>query len=267
MSAPADPPGGPTGETPQPAATTPVDPGPRSRGKRRLRAPLAPRRSIREDAINLPNLLTMLRVAVIPLVLWLIYVGTPATNYWAAWVYAGAAVTDALDGYLARKRGLVSVLGKFLDPLADKLLVMAVLVVMTDMGRVPAWATVVVVARELSITALRTIAVSEGVVIAAGEGGKQKAALQMVAMLFLILHHAYEMDFFVARLRVDLHEVGMVLLYASIFFAVTSAGEYVKLFVDAVEAKERRLEEQRKRREERLSNPPATRGPVKGRAD
>jgi CDP-diacylglycerol--glycerol-3-phosphate 3-phosphatidyltransferase len=256
-----------SGSTRSSTGSPPVDSSPRSRGKRRLRARLAPRRSIREDAINLPNLLTMLRIVVIPLVLWLVHVGTPVANYWAAWVYAGAAVTDVLDGYLARKRGLVSVLGKFLDPLADKLLVMAVLVVMTDMGRVPAWATVVVIARELSITALRTIALSEGVVIAAGEGGKQKAALQMVAMLFLILHRPYDMDFLVAKLRVDLHEVGMVLLYASIFFAVTSAGEYVKLFVDAVEAKERRLEEQRKRREERLSNPSAPRPRLTERGD
>jgi CDP-diacylglycerol--glycerol-3-phosphate 3-phosphatidyltransferase len=234
------------------------------RGKklRRLRKPRAPRRSIREDAINLPNLLTMLRVVMIPIVLWLVYDGRPFMNYWAAWVYAAAAVTDALDGWLARKRGLVSVLGKFLDPLADKLLIMALLVVMTDMGRVPAWATIIIVARELSITSLRTIAVTEGVVIAASQGGKEKAALQMVALLFLVMHHTYDLDFVFYTAHANLHEVGLALLYLSVFFAITSAGEYFALFVEAVEAKEKRLEEQRKRREERHSHPPATRRSV-----
>jgi CDP-diacylglycerol--glycerol-3-phosphate 3-phosphatidyltransferase len=186
----------------------------------------------------------MLRVAVIPLVLWLVYDGRPEMNYWAAWIYAGAAATDALDGWLARRRGIISVFGQLLDPLADKLLIMSLLVVMTDMGRVPAWATIIIVGRELSITALRTIAVAEGVVIAASQGGKEKAALQMVAVLFLVLHHTYDLDFLFVTAHANL-------LYGSVFVAITSAGEYVKLFVEAVEAKEKRLEEQRKRREER----------------
>jgi len=233
----------------------PLDRGKKQRRLRKPRAALAPRRSIREDAINLPNLLTMLRVVMIPIVLWLVYDGRPVMNYWAAFVYAVAAATDALDGWLARKRGLVSVLGQLLDPLADKLLIMALLVVMTEMGRVPAWATIIIVARELSITSLRTIAVTEGVVIAASQGGKEKAALQMVAVLFLVMHHAYDLDFVFYTAHADLHVVGLVLLYGSVVFAITSAGEYVKLFVEAVEAKEKRLEEQRKRREERHSTP------------
>ena len=115
----------------------------------------------------------------IPVVMMMLQEGTPAMNFWAGWVYTAATITDALDGYLARKRGLVSVVGKFLDPLADKLLVMATLVLMVDMGRVPNWAVVVILARELSISMLRMIASAEGVVIAAGEGGKAKTALQM----------------------------------------------------------------------------------------
>jgi CDP-diacylglycerol--glycerol-3-phosphate 3-phosphatidyltransferase len=228
----------------------------RPRGRlRRPRVPV-PRKSIREDAFNLPNLLTMLRVVMIPVVLWLVWDGSRKAGFWAAIVYSVAAITDALDGWLARKRGLISVLGKFLDPLADKLLVMAVLVVLVDMHRVPVWATILIIARELSITALRSIAASEGVVIAAGQGGKDKAALQMVAMLFLIVHHSYDLDFIVGQLhQVSFHEVGLWLLYLSVFFAVTSAGEYVKLFVDAVEMKEKKLDELRKRREERASNP------------
>lgn len=206
----------------------------------------ARRRSIREDAINLPNLLTMGRIVLIPVVLWLLADGTPEANYFAALVYVGCALTDAVDGWLARRQNLVSVLGKFLDPLADKLLVMATLVFLVYLGRLPGLgvaAAIIVIARELSITALRSIAMSEGVVIAAGRGGKEKTALQMVAILLLILHHPYDIDFFLFQVHADLHEVGLVLLYVSVVFAVTSAGEYIKLFVEAVEAKERRLAE------------------------
>lgn len=214
-----------------------MSPTPESEPRRKRRS------GIREDAVNLPNLLTMLRIVLIPVVLWLITVGTPAGSFWAAMVYSVSAITDFIDGWLARRMGLISVLGKFLDPLADKLLVMASLVAMTAMGRVPAWAVILIVARELSITSLRVIAMSEGVTIAAGQGGKEKAALQMVAILMLIFHQPYLVDFGFFAVRVDFHEVGLALLYLSVFFALTSAGEYVKLFVEAVEQKERRLAE------------------------
>lgn len=206
------------------------------------------RRSIREDAINLPNLLTFLRIALIPVVLWLISIGTPQARFWAVNVYAVTAITDFLDGWLARRRGLVSVLGKFLDPLADKLLVMALLVYLVALGEVH-WAPVVLLlARELSITSLRVIAMTEGVVIAAGQGGKDKTALQMVAILFLIIHHSYELHFAPgASFWVDFNKVGLYLLYLSIFLAFTSATEYVKLFVEAVEKKEERLRAEEER--------------------
>jgi CDP-diacylglycerol--glycerol-3-phosphate 3-phosphatidyltransferase len=198
-------------------------------------------RGLKEDAFNLPNILTMFRIVMIPVVMLMLQEGTPAMNFWAGWVYTFATITDALDGYLARKRGLVSVLGKFLDPLADKLLVMATLVLMVGMGRVPAWVVVIILARELSISMLRMIASSEGVVIAAGEGGKAKTALQMVAVLFLMLHHRYLVDFWFVEWNVDFNLAGLWLLYLSVFFAITSAGEYVKLFVEAVDAKNQRL--------------------------
>ena len=216
---------------------------PRPKAKPRVQR----RRTIREDAINLPNLLTMGRIVLIPVVLWLLADGTPRANYFAALVYIACALTDAVDGWLARRQGLVSVLGKFLDPLADKLLVMATLVFIVYLGRLPLLgviATILLVGRELSVTALRTIAMSEGVVIAAGQGGKEKTALQMVAILLLMLHHPYEIDFFFFQVHADLHQVGLVMLYLSLLFAITSGGEYLKLFVEAVEAKERRLAEE-----------------------
>jgi CDP-diacylglycerol--glycerol-3-phosphate 3-phosphatidyltransferase len=111
-----------------------IPPGSSAKSIRRRR-----RRTLREDALNLPNMLTMARILAIPLVLALLDRGGPRDCYWAAWLFAGAAITDFLDGYLARKRGLVSVLGKFLDPLADKLIVMASLVWMVPMGRIAPW--------------------------------------------------------------------------------------------------------------------------------
>jgi CDP-diacylglycerol--glycerol-3-phosphate 3-phosphatidyltransferase len=223
-----------------------VHPERRPRRRRKLRrapdpARLARRRSLKEDALNLPNLLTMGRVAVIPVILWLIGRGTPKDCVIAAMDYSVAAITDLLDGYLARRLGVVSVLGKFLDPLADKLLVMASLVWMVPMGRIAEWAVVLLIGREISITALRSIASSEGVVIAAGEGGKSKTALQMVGILCLIIGFPYHLSLgFLDLGMVDLVYVGRWLIYVSLFFSVTSAFQYIGLFAQAVEAKDRR---------------------------
>jgi len=202
------------------------------------------RRSIRDDAINLPNLLTMLRIVLIPGVLWLLWDGTPKANFWAAMLYIATALTDLIDGYLARRWGQISVLGKFLDPLADKLLVMATLISLAYLGRLPflgVVAVIIMIGRELAITALRTIAMSEGVVMAAMRTGKDKTALQMVAILLLIVHQRYVIDFGFYRTQFDFAQVGLVLLYLSLALALLSAGEYFKLFVDAVDAKEERL--------------------------
>jgi CDP-diacylglycerol---glycerol-3-phosphate 3-phosphatidyltransferase len=199
------------------------------------------RRSLREDAFNVPNLLTMGRVVVIPLVLFLLDRGTPEDCIWAALVYSGAAITDLLDGYLARRMNVVSVLGKFLDPLADKLLVMAALIYMVPMGRIPEWAVVLLLAREISVTALRSIASSEGVTIAAGEEGKTKTALQMVGILCLMLGYPYHLTLGPIDLgMVDLVYVGRALVYVSLVFSLVSAFSYTRLFAEAVEAKNRR---------------------------
>lgn len=196
-------------------------------------APLA-RGSLRSDALNLPNLLTMGRILVIPLVLWLLDQGTPKDCVYAALVYSAAAITDLLDGMLARRMGIVSVLGKFLDPLADKLLVMAALIWMVPMGRVPEWAVVLLLAREISITGLRSIASSEGLVISAGGGGKNKTALQMVGILCLMLGYPYDIDLWIVDLgRVDLVVVGRALVYISLVFSLQSALSYVLMFARA----------------------------------
>ncbi|MBX3181536.1 MAG: CDP-diacylglycerol--glycerol-3-phosphate 3-phosphatidyltransferase [Polyangiaceae bacterium] len=206
-----------------------------------IEARKARRQSLRQDAVNLPNLLTFGRIAIIPLVLWLLDRGTPKDCVYAAWVYAAAAITDLLDGYLARKMGVVSVLGKFLDPLADKLLVMAVLIWLVPMGRISEWVVIVLLGREISITGLRSIASSEGVVIAAGDGGKSKTALQMIGLLCLVIGYPYPIDLgFLDLGVVDLVVVGRWLVYLSLVFSFASAFQYVGLFAEAVEAKDRR---------------------------
>jgi CDP-diacylglycerol---glycerol-3-phosphate 3-phosphatidyltransferase len=224
--------------------TTPIDSErpppirpPRPTKAERLKA----RRSLRQDALNIPNLLTFGRILVIPLVLLLLDRGTPEDCLVAALVYSAAALTDLIDGWLARKMNIVSMLGKFLDPLADKLLVMAVLVYMVPMGRMPEWAVVLLLAREISVTALRSIASSEGVVIAAGDDGKTKTALQMVGILCLLLGYPYHLTLGPIDLGVvDLVVVGRLLVYVSLFFSLMSAFTYTRLFAEAVEAKNER---------------------------
>lgn len=197
------------------------------------------RRTLWEDAKNLPNLLTFARILMIPAVLLLLSRGAPRDCFWAACVYSLAAITDMLDGYLARRQGLVSVLGKFLDPLADKLIVAATLVWLVPMGRIPAWAVVLLISREITITALRSIASTEGLVIAAGDGGKIKTALQMIGIVCLILGYPYRIHLGVDFGEVDVVHVGRLLIYLSLVFSITSAAQYMGLFIDAIDAKNR----------------------------
>ncbi|MCC6646248.1 MAG: CDP-diacylglycerol--glycerol-3-phosphate 3-phosphatidyltransferase [Polyangiaceae bacterium] len=179
----------------------------------------------------------------IPAVLVLLDRAGPRDCYWAAILYAVAAITDFFDGWIARRQGLVSVLGKFLDPLADKLIVMATLVWLVNMGRIETWVVVLLLGRELSINGLRSIASSEGVVIAAGDGGKLKTALQMIGILCLIIGYPYRISLGFYDLGVvDLVHVGRVLVWMSLAFSIASAAEYIKLFADAVEAKDQRVQ-------------------------
>jgi CDP-diacylglycerol--glycerol-3-phosphate 3-phosphatidyltransferase len=197
------------------------------------------RKSLAQDAVNIPNLLTFARILMIPLCLWFLDQDTPRAGFWSAIVFTLAAITDILDGYLARKLGVVSVLGKLIDPLADKLIVMATLVWLVPMGRMPAWAVIVLLAREFSVTALRSVAASEGVIISAGQEGKVKTALQMIGIIALLVGYPYHLSYFGFDLEVvDCMKVGRVLVYLSLVFSVASAAQYIRLFAAAVEAKE-----------------------------
>lgn len=188
--------------------------------------------NLRREFTNLPNLVTMGRVVLIPFVLVFIDNFSPLRSFIASLLYIGAAAGDALDGYLARSRGEVSMLGKFLDPLADKLIVTAVLVFMVALGRAPAWVVVVLIARDLAINGLRSVASAQGLVIAASDGGKIKTALQLVAIMMLLIHFRYPA--LGTSIMIDYHRAGLVLLYVSVGASLFSGGQYLRHFFHAV---------------------------------
>jgi CDP-diacylglycerol---glycerol-3-phosphate 3-phosphatidyltransferase len=201
------------------------------------------RTTLAEDALNVPNLLTFARVLMIPACLYFLDKGDLKNCYIATFIFFIASLTDFLDGYLARKLNVVSVLGKLLDPLADKLIVMATLIWMVPMGRISAWAVVLLLGRELSITALRSVAASEGVVISAGQEGKLKTALQMIGVIGLLLGYPYPLSYAGFDVgMVNVLRIGQVTIYLSLVFSLASAASYVKLFSEAVEAKNKKLQ-------------------------
>jgi CDP-diacylglycerol---glycerol-3-phosphate 3-phosphatidyltransferase len=136
--------------------------------------------------LNLPNLLTMLRILAVPVIVVALLDETPNGDALAAAVFALAALTDGLDGYIARSRGSITTFGKLMDPVADKLLVAAALVALVSLDRLAAWVAMVIIAREFAVTGLRVVAAERGVVIAASWLGKLKTVLQIAAVIALI---------------------------------------------------------------------------------
>jgi CDP-diacylglycerol---glycerol-3-phosphate 3-phosphatidyltransferase len=172
-----------------------------------------------------PNVLTLCRIATVPLIVYLLRFPGPLQAAIAAGVLFIATITDFLDGYIARSYGSGTTLGKFLDPLADKLIVLSTLIMLVGMPRtprVPAWIVAVLVSREVLVTGLRAIAAAEGVIIAADQLGKYKMALQCIALQGLVVHYTYfHVDFFVA---------GMFMLWIAMVLSIWSGIEY---FVEA----------------------------------
>jgi CDP-diacylglycerol--glycerol-3-phosphate 3-phosphatidyltransferase len=172
---------------------------------------------------TLPNLLSLFRIAIIPVLVYLLTFTDQLFSALAAMLFLVASVTDYFDGYLARRNQAVSNLGKILDPLADKLIIVAALIMLAAMDRpgvgvVPAWLVVVVVGRETAVTILRGIALKDGIVIEAEELGKYKFVLQAFAVFALVLHYPYfGFDFYVA---------GMYFLVIATVIALWSAVNY-----------------------------------------
>lgn len=173
--------------------------------------------------LNLPNSLTLVRVAVIPIVVLLMYFDTPLTARLAAVLFILAGITDVIDGYLARRYEITSTFGAFLDPLADKLIVMAVLITLIPLDRIPFWIVILLLSRELAITGLRGIASSQGMVIAASRWGKFKTAYQMTGLSFLLIHYP--------TLGIDCHVVGTWLIGIATIASLYSGVDYMSAFV------------------------------------
>ncbi len=178
----------------------------------------------RREVLNLPNMITIGRLFLIPPVLWWMDTADPRLCVLSALMFMLAAGLDIIDGWLARRSGLVTVFGKFVDPLADKVMVAAVLVYLAALGRMPAWLVVVLLTREFYINGLRTLAISEGMVIAANAGGKAKTAFQMTGICFLLIHYRYRMPGFDEL--IDFHRMGMIMVSLSVVLSVWSAIHY-----------------------------------------
>ena len=137
--------------------------------------------------MNIPNVLTLFRVVMIPFFV-LAFLGDSISNWIAFFIFIIAAITDALDGYIARKQNIVTDFGKLMDPLADKLLVSAALICLTAMDRLAAWIVIVIISREFIISGLRQIASDNGIVIAASYWGKYKTTFQIIMICLLIVN-------------------------------------------------------------------------------
>lgn len=199
--------------------------------RRRVRRPLT-----KDQLLGIANYLTYGRIALVPVVV-LLMLGindfattrhslTISLSWLAAVCFTIAQVSDAVDGYYARKYGVVSSFGKFIDPLADKLLSMSVLIMLIPLKRIAAWVVVLLIAREVTVTALRGIAASEGIEIAASDWGKRKTLIQSFSLGALLIHYPFW--------GVHPRPVGMILLGMTLVISVGSGLHYVLTFFGEV---------------------------------
>lgn len=173
-------------------------------------------------SLNLPNQLTISRILLVPVVLFFLFLDTRWFCLLATVLFGLAGFTDLIDGYLARRVNQVTILGKFLDPLADKVLVSSALVMLVQLNRVSAWVAIVIICRDIMVTGLRAIAADEGIVIAADKYGKLKTLLQLVALGPLILHYTW--------FGIPMDKIGTFLLYLALALTVFSGFNYFLTF-------------------------------------
>ena len=184
--------------------------------------------------LNVPNYISFLRVALIPVVLILIGLQGPIDTeeyrptlaYWASALFVVSGISDLVDGYLARRMKLTSIFGKFLDPLADKLMILSVMIMLIPKGELPAWVAVVFMIREFAITTLRSVAAGEGTIIPADAWGKKKTALQNAALTCFLLPPRF--------IGADSRAVGWVILILALIVGLGSGVNYVVTFFRGV---------------------------------
>jgi len=170
--------------------------------------------------MNTANKLTLLRVAMIPAFLLVLYLNVPGANYWALGIFVVASLTDWLDGYIARKYGQTTDFGKFMDPLADKCLVTAAMLWFVEIGQMPAWALLIVIVREFAISGVRMQAANKGRVIAAAWSGKVKTASTMICIVLMFLPIA--------------QEINMICVAVIVLTTIYSGVEYIMKNLDVV---------------------------------
>ncbi len=192
-------------------------------GKRKIIDKL---RNFKQDVLTIPNLLTSIRIILVPVVLLFIWLNTPVMRLWSWIFYTIATVTDFFDGYLARKSGTVSVSGKLLDPLADKFIVNLTLVLLVSMQEISAWPVIIILAREFYIFGIRSLAMEHDLVIAADIWGKTKTMLQMFALPFFMINQKTILD--LVSINWDPSGVGYFLIWSSIVFSLISAFTYTR---------------------------------------
>jgi len=172
--------------------------------------------------INLPNAITLLRVGVIPVLFFLLSDPGRLWSLIIAGLFIIAALTDLLDGYVARRYQIVTNMGKFLDPIADKLVVNTAMILMIPIGRIPAWIVAVIVIRDFIVDGIRTIATAEGMIIDASKLGKRKTLCQIFAISALIIHYPF--------IGANAHRVGLAILAIALWLTIHSGFDYLLKF-------------------------------------
>ncbi len=177
----------------------------------------------KRETLNLPNTITLMRIGVVPFLF--ILLSDPG-EFWSlviAGLFVIASVTDFFDGYVARKYQLITTIGKFLDPIADKIIVNTAMILLIPIGRIPAWIVAITIIRDLIVDVIRSIASSEGIYIQASTFGKQKTVAQIIAVTALIIHYPL--------LGLNMHLIGTIILYVAFVFTIYSGIDYLlKLF-------------------------------------
>lgn len=171
-----------------------------------------------QNAFSGPNQLTLFRIAAVPIIIILMLFPSRVCTFIAALLFSGAAITDYLDGFWARKRGMVTTLGKIMDPVADKLLVSSAFIMLTALGWVPAWMACIIIGRELAVTGLRNIIAEKGEDLSASNLGKYKTGFQIAAVIPLMIHY----PFFGLNVQV----IGNLFLWGALVFTIWSGADY-----------------------------------------
>ena len=176
----------------------------------------------KKEIYNLPNTISLIRLGVIPVLFCLLLSPGPRASLDIAILFIVASLTDLLDGYIARRYRIVTAMGKFLDPIADKLIVNTAMILMIPIGRIPAWIVTAIIIRDFAVDGIRNIASAEGMIIQASPLGKRKTLCQIFAVSALMIHYPF--------FGIDAHAVGTVILYLALLLTLISGVDYFLKF-------------------------------------